>query len=114
MIECTKCGKQVDETVKFCPECGTALGEQLKKNVNQIKNIFALLGGILIGLGGGFFLTSKTISIDNSRWIDKGYVPIQGDPIGSVYQVVILGIVLVGLGIGLEVFSILYGRKSYV
>ena len=29
---CSKCGKEIDETLNFCPNCGNNLKEQVEKN----------------------------------------------------------------------------------
>ena len=50
---CYKCGKEISETVKFCPHCGTEQGEshrhqnQGKKDSGK-KNVGAIIRKILL------------------------------------------------------------------
>ena len=55
---CKKCGKQIEEDSRFCPECGTAqfgdepadseFGLWRKKNINIA--LYVSLAGIVIGI----------------------------------------------------------------
>lgn len=64
---CTKCGKEIDENLKFCPHCGNAIGtistgdsvksemkipnvENVKSAGAKVKNFFDTLVGVIIAL----------------------------------------------------------------
>lgn len=58
---CKKCGKNIPETSKFCPECGE--NHQIIKNTKSTftaKSIFIPLDTILSGLPGQLFMTVWT------------------------------------------------------
>ena len=45
LIKCSECGKEISDTAKTCPHCGTITEHQ--KELNKKSNI----GNILIGIG---------------------------------------------------------------
>lgn len=67
-MKCTNCGNEF-ETGKFCPECGTRIGEpsakekakafdaELKQKKADRKGIITLLSGIMSWLGGGSLIS---------------------------------------------------------
>lgn len=48
---CPKCGKELEETARFCSQCGTALTEDSLEDVTA-----GITTKIPVGKGGGLFL----------------------------------------------------------
>jgi rRNA maturation endonuclease Nob1 len=101
MLYCHRCGKEVDEDLVFCPECGGILSEEdaesqelrVQEKVGEAKdraNMYFILAVVLVtvGLMGGglFFISSSVLGL--------------------------FGIVLVCLGIGCTAAAYRYEQKA--
>ena len=54
MIKCEKCGNEIPDNSKFCPECGNELQEdQIEDNTNKVTP-FGIVG-LILGLIGMYF-----------------------------------------------------------
>ena len=66
---CKKCGKEIRENMKFCPQCGNPVNAiETKEHGNpkaragkKNKRLFAIIAGavIIVAVGGGFFVALK-------------------------------------------------------
>ena len=66
---CKKCGKEIRENTKFCPQCGNPVNAiETKEHGNtkarvgkKNKRLFAIIAGavIIVAVGGGFFVALK-------------------------------------------------------
>ena len=66
---CKKCGKEIRENTKFCPQCGNLVNAiETKEHGNpkaragkKNKRLFAIIAGavIIVAVGGGFFVALK-------------------------------------------------------
>ena len=79
---CTKCGKQTNDNVKFCPGCGTTLASSCKETTDEIQSSHAenavgkswqkigklavVIVSVVIGIGIAYFRHEKGYAI-NSR-----------------------------------------------
>ena len=66
---CKKCGKELDETVRFCPQCGTPVSEKDVPSEKKNENFWLrfIWGGcviVLVGIAGFTSWTQETEAID--------------------------------------------------
>lgn len=105
---CVKCGKQIEESVKFCPNCGASAQEEtysnynntVNHNVNSTTSKSKIAGGLLgIFLGSlgvhNFYLgyTNKAVAqllLTLVGWILCGLGPIAAGIWGLIEGILIL------------------------
>ena len=77
MAECVSCGRDITESVKFCPECGTVLDASasasaaaaavtmIKAGEPQRKFFLPLIGGLAVvaAIGGGMFYANRSTEV---------------------------------------------------
>lgn len=117
MSYCYKCGKEVDKTSGFCPNCGANLSiakTGKKKNNSALGGILALLalGGIIVGaflLIGGLIAALMNPSIESSSggrvWAIGYIVWSIFYPTGLINSCFLVGVISLGVGIGSMILS---------
>lgn len=117
MSYCYKCGKEVNKTVGFCPNCGAnmSIAKSAKKKKNgALGGILALLalGGIIVGaflLIGGLIAALMNPAIESSSggrvWAIGYLVWSIFYPTGLIDSCFLVGIISLGVGIGSMILS---------
>ena len=118
MSYCYKCGKEVNKTASFCPNCGanmSATKASKKKGNSALGGLFALLalGGVIIGLFlliGGAIAGLMNPAIENTSaggrvWAIGYLIWSIFYPTGLINSCFLVGITSLGIGIGLFFIS---------
>lgn len=116
MSYCYKCGKKLEKTSGFCPNCGANISstKSKKRNSSALSGIIALLAlaGVIIGaflLIGGLVALIMNPSIESTNggrvWAIGYLAWLIFYPTGLINSCFLIGIISLGLGVGLFAIS---------